>query len=175
MATSATPVQLIDPDTGLAYRASGGTGGGGGDASAANQTTEIARLTTIRDVTGAVADPAYTSGTGTLVSILKGLYTLLSGTLTFANSSLTATTDRSGSATTTSGALSVAANANRKFLVGQNISAVNIGFNEQAGTAAIGTAGTYTVPAGSSFSVSTNKAVNFVAASGSAAITITEG
>lgn len=88
---------------------------------------------------------------------------------------LTATTDRSGSATTTSGGLNVPANANRKFLVGQNISGVSIGFNEQGGTAAIGSPGTYTVPAGSSFSISTNKLVNFVAASGTAAVTMTEG
>lgn len=91
------------------------------------------------------------------------------------SSSLPATTDCSGTATTTSGGLSVPANSARKFLVGQNISSVNIGFNEQGGTAAIGTAGTYTVPAGQAFSISTNKLVNFIAASGTAAITMTEG
>lgn len=83
-------------------------------------------------------------------------------------------TNRSGTATTTSGGLSVAANASRRALVGQNISTVNIGFNEFGGTAAIGTAGTYTVPPGSSFSVATNQLVNFVAASGTAAVTMTE-
>ena len=91
-----------------------------------------------------------------------------------ANGTLPAGTDRSGTATTTSGGLSVAANSSRKGLVGQNISAVNIGFNEQGGTAAIGTAGTYTVPPGATFSVSTNKQVNFIAASGTAAVTMTE-
>jgi hypothetical protein len=90
------------------------------------------------------------------------------------SSALTAGTDRSGTATTTSGGLTVAANSSRKALIGQNISAVSIGFSEFAGTAAIGTAGTYTVPAGSSFSISTNRAVNFVAASGTAAVTMTE-
>lgn len=90
-------------------------------------------------------------------------------------SSLPATTDRSGTATTTSGGLNVPANSARKFLVGQNISAVNIGFNEQGGTAAIGTAGTYTVPAGQSFSISSNKLINFIAASGTAAVSMTEG
>jgi hypothetical protein len=88
---------------------------------------------------------------------------------------LTATTDRSGTATTTSGGLNVPANAARKFLVGQNLSAVNIGFNEQGTTAVIGTAGTYTVPAGQAFSISTNKLINFIAASGTAAVTLTEG
>lgn len=87
---------------------------------------------------------------------------------------LSAGTDRSGTATTTSGGLNVPANSSRKALVGQNISAVNIGFNEFGGTAAIGTAGTYTVPAGSSFSISTRNAVNFIAASGTATVTMTE-
>ncbi len=93
-----------------------------------------------------------------------------------APAALTATTDRSGTATTTSGTgLNVPANAARTFLVGQNISAVNIGFNEQGGVAAIGTPGTYTVAAGASFSISTNKLINFIAASGTAAVTMTEG
>ena len=83
-------------------------------------------------------------------------------------------TNRSGTATTTSGGLSVAANASRRGLVGQNISTVNIGFNEFGGTAAIGTAGTYTVPPGSSFSITTANLVNFIAASGTAAVTMTE-
>lgn len=87
---------------------------------------------------------------------------------------LTAGTNRSGTATTTSGGLNVASNSSRKGLVGQNISAVNIGFNEFGGTAAIGTAGTYTVPAGASFSISTTGTVNFIAASGTAAVTMTE-
>ena len=88
--------------------------------------------------------------------------------------SLTTATNRSGTATTTSGGLNVAANASRKGLVGQNLSAVNIGFNEFGGTAAIGTAGTYTVPAGASFAISTSNLVNFIAASGTAAVTLTE-
>lgn len=83
-------------------------------------------------------------------------------------------TNRSGTATTTSGGLNVPANAARKTLTGQNISTVVIGFNEFGGTAAIGTAGTYTVPAGGSFSISTQNAVNFIAASGTAAVTMTE-
>lgn len=92
-----------------------------------------------------------------------------------APAALTATTDRSGTATTTSGGLNVAANAARTFLVGQNVSAVTIGFNEQGGTAVIGSPTTYTVAAGTSFSASTNKQINFIAASGTAAVTMTEG
>lgn len=87
----------------------------------------------------------------------------------------TAGTNLSGTATTTSGGFSIAASSTRKpgDVQGQNISAVSIGFNEFGGTAAIGTAGTYTVPAGSTFSITTNNLVNFIAASGTAAITIT--
>lgn len=83
-------------------------------------------------------------------------------------------TNRSGTATITSGGLSVAANTSRKGLLGQNVSAVTIGFNEFGGAAAIGSAGTYTVVAGASFSVSTTSLVNFIAASGTAAVTMTE-
>lgn len=87
---------------------------------------------------------------------------------------LTAGVDRSGTATTTSGGLNVAANAARKSLVGQNLSSVNIGFNEVGGTAVIGAAGTYTVAPGLSFSISTPALVNFIAASGTAVVAMTE-
>lgn len=87
---------------------------------------------------------------------------------------LTAGTNRSGTATTTSGVLFVASNAARKGLVGQNIGANNVGFHEHGGTAAIGTAGTYTVPPGSSFSISTANRINFIAATGDTAVTMTE-
>lgn len=151
---------------------SGGGGGGGGtsDATAANQTTEIARLTSLNTVAGTTGDAAYTSGSGSLVAILKGIY----GVLATAFGALPTTTDRSGTATTTSGGLTVPANTARRALVGQNISTVVIGFNEQGGTAAIGSAGTYTVAAGASFSISSNKAVNFIAQTGTAAVTMTE-
>jgi|688.fasta_scaffold967208_2 hypothetical protein len=86
----------------------------------------------------------------------------------------TTATNRSGTATTTSGGLSVAANTARKALVGQNVSSVNIGFNEFGGTAVIGAAGTYTVAPGLSFSISTSSLVNFIAASGTAAVSMTE-
>lgn len=90
------------------------------------------------------------------------------------SAALTAGTDRSGTATTSSGVLTVAANTARRGLVGQNIGVNNIGFNEFGGTAAIGTAGTFTVPPGVSFSISTTNAVNFIAATGNTAVTMTE-
>jgi|GEM_PF-6367130 len=81
----------------------------------------------------------------------------------------------SGTATTTSGGFNIPANANRRpgDLQGQNVATVSIGFNEFNGTAAIGSAGTYTVPAGATFSITTNQQVNFIAASGTAPVTIT--
>lgn len=96
------------------------------------------------------------------------------GNPTAGGAALTAGTNRSGTATTTSGGLSVAANSARKGLVGQNIGANNIGFNEFGGTAAIGTAGTFTVTPGTSFSISTTNLVNFIAATGNTAVSMTE-
>lgn len=86
---------------------------------------------------------------------------------------LPAATDRSGTATTTSAQLA-AANAARRGLEIQNIGANNIGINEFGGTAAIGTAGTYTVTPGSSIRVRTNRAINVIAATASTAFTATE-
>lgn len=83
-------------------------------------------------------------------------------------------TDRSGTATTTSGGLSVAANADRKELVGQNVGSVNLGFHEFGGTAAIGSAGTFVVAPGQAFSISTNNLINFIAASDTCPVTLTE-
>jgi len=192
-------VVLIDPLTGDAYRAGGGSGGGGGDASASNQTIEIARLTSIRDslpvspgqktmaaslpvtlasdgVVGAVGDAVATSDTGafSLISLEKRSLGYLS-TLATAAMKPTAGTNLSGTATTTSGGFSIPANANRKpgDVQGQNISTVNIGFNEFGGAAAIGTAGTYTVAPGATFAITTTNAVAFIAASGTAPVTIT--
>lgn len=95
---------------------------------------------------------------------------------TWVNQRPTAGTDLSGTATTTSGVFNIPADAARHpgDIQGQNVSAVNIGVNEFGGTAAIGSPGTYTVPPGGSFSISTNRLVNFVSASGSAAVTITK-
>ena len=87
---------------------------------------------------------------------------------------LGASADRSGTATTTSGGLTVAGNPARRGLIGQNVGTNSIGFNEFNGTAAIGTPGTYTVPPGASFSISTANTINFVASTGNTPVTITE-
>jgi len=90
------------------------------------------------------------------------------------NAPLTPGANRSGTATTTSGALSVGSNAARKGLIGQNIGTNMIGFNEFGGTAAIGTAGTYSVPPGASFSISTTNTITFVASTADTAVSMTE-
>lgn len=86
---------------------------------------------------------------------------------------LPAGTDKSGTATTSSTQI-VAANASRKGLFIQNIGANNIGVNEFGGTAAIGTAGTFTLAPGTSMSVRTNRAITAIAATASTAFTATE-
>lgn len=86
---------------------------------------------------------------------------------------LPAGTDRSGSATTAS-TITIPANAARRVLNIQNIGANNIGVNEFGGTAAIGTAGTYTLTPGSSMNVRTNRAITMIAATGATAFTATE-
>jgi len=93
--------------------------------------------------------------------------------LTTTSSSLTAGTDRSGTATTTSAQLAPANTARRALHI-QNIGANNIGINEFGGTAAIGTAGTYTLTPGSFLTLRTNRQVNVIAATGSTAFTATE-
>lgn len=87
----------------------------------------------------------------------------------------TAGTNLSGIATTISGAYNIPADPLRHpgDVQGQNISPVNIGFNEFGGTAVIGSTGTYTVPPGGTFTISTNQQVNFIAASGTAGVTVT--
>lgn len=123
---------------------------------------------------GATADRVLTDGQGRLQVSLGGGSSGLPEQPVAANPSINAGTNRSGTATTVSGGLTVPANANRKLLVGQNVSAVDIGFNEFGGAAAIGSPGTYTVPPRESFSISTTNAVNFIAASATAAVTMTE-
>lgn len=86
---------------------------------------------------------------------------------------LPAGTDRSGTAAITSGTLA-AANATRRGLNIQNIGANNIGVNEFGGTAAIGTAGTYTLTPGSSMNIRTNRLVTVIAATAPTAYTATE-
>lgn len=91
-----------------------------------------------------------------------------------ASAALPTGTNRSGTAGTTSGALNVPANPARKSLVGQNVSAVDIGINEFGGVAVIGEADTYTVAPNQAFSISTQNLINFIAASGTAAVAMTE-
>lgn len=199
--TSGTALITIRGETAiLTSVASGGTSTS--DATAANQTSQLTEAQTTNTRLGILTETAPATDTasagvnGRLQRIAQRITSLIAqlpATLGIKTSALslsitpasdasfvvplpvlTATTDRSGTATTTSGGLSVAANAARKGLVGQNISGVSIGFNEQGGVAAIGTAGTYTVAAGGAFSISTNKLVNFIAAGGTAAVTLTE-
>lgn len=84
-------------------------------------------------------------------------------------------TDRSGSiaAGTTAQALA-AANASRTGLKGQNISSGDLWINEIGGTAAADTAGSFRVPAGATFSVSTNRAISIVGATTGQKFTATE-
>lgn len=90
-------------------------------------------------------------------------------------SKATAGTDLSGNATTTSGGFNIPASSTRRpgDVQGQNVSTSVIGFNEFNGTAAIGSPGTYTVQPGGTFSITTTNRVNFIAATGPAAVTIT--
>lgn len=68
----------------------------------------------------------------------------------------------------------VAANANRKRLIIQNISAGNLGVNQIGGTAAIGTAGTQTLAAGASMEVLTNRTISIIGATTAQAFTAIE-
>ena len=86
---------------------------------------------------------------------------------------LTAGTDRSGTAGTSSSTLAPA-NTARKGLNIQNISANNLGINEFGGAAAIGSPGTYTVPAGGSTNIRTTNAITVIASAASSAYTATE-
>ena len=85
---------------------------------------------------------------------------------------LMAGTDFSGTAGTSSTQLAPA-NALRRGLNIQNVSANTIGINEFGGTAAIGSAGTYTVAAGASVNVRTNRQVNVIASAAGSAYTAT--
>lgn len=86
---------------------------------------------------------------------------------------LGAGTDRSGTANTTASQLA-GANAKRLGLNIQNVGSNNLGINEVGGTAAIGSAGTYTLAPGATMNVRTNRAVSIIAATGATAYTATE-
>lgn len=108
---------------------------------------------------------------GQPVVITNGTSSPISTTTT--SSALPTGTDRSGTAQLTSGTLA-AANPARRGLNIQNIGANNIGVNEFGGTAAIGTAGTYTIVPGGSLNVRTAGAVNVIAVTAPTAYSATE-
>lgn len=82
-----------------------------------------------------------------------------------ATAALPAGTDRSGSIAVAATAQQLAAaNAARKGLRAQNISAGDLWINETGGTAAVDGAGSFKVAAGASFEVATNQAVSIVGA-----------
>lgn len=84
-------------------------------------------------------------------------------------------TDRSGAITTGGTAQALAAsNTSRRGLTGQNISTGDLWINEIGGTAAADTAGSYRVPPGSAFKVSTSRAVSIVGATTGQKFTATE-
>lgn len=89
---------------------------------------------------------------------------------------LPAGTDRSGTTSATAGTATqlAAANTARRGLNIQNISAGSIGINEIGGTAAIGSPGTYTLAAGASVNVRTNRAISVVGSAASQPYTATE-
>lgn len=89
------------------------------------------------------------------------------------SSALPAGVDRSGTATTSS-TTPIAANASRRGLNIQNVGSNNIGVNEFGGTAAIGSAGTYTIVPGGSLNVRTAGAISVIAVTSSTAYTATE-
>lgn len=90
-------------------------------------------------------------------------------------STLPAGTDRSGSITAGGTAQQLAAaNANRKSLTVQNISDADLWINEIGDSAAVDTAGSWKIPAGSAFSVSTNRAVSIISATTGKKFTATE-
>lgn len=88
---------------------------------------------------------------------------------------LPAGTDRSGAITVGGTAQTLAAaNTARTGLTGQNISSGDLWINEIGGTAAADTAGSYKIPAGGTFEVSTNRAVSIVGATTGQKFTATE-
>ncbi len=105
----------------------------------------------------------------------NALYTQASPTSTQTTQAapLPAGTDRSGTANTTASTLAPA-NTARRGLEIQNVGANNIGVNEIGGTAAIGSPGTYTLAAGASMRIRTNRAISVIAATGATAYTATE-
>lgn len=67
-----------------------------------------------------------------------------------------------------------AANVSRRSLTGQNISSGDLWINETGGAAAIQGAGSYQVPAGSPFKVSTAGSISIIGATAGQKYTATE-
>jgi hypothetical protein len=84
-------------------------------------------------------------------------------------------TNRSGSITL-GGTAQVLAAANdfRRALTGQNISSGDLWINEIGGTAAADTAGSYKIPSGATFEVSTRRAISIIGATTGQKFTATE-
>lgn len=88
---------------------------------------------------------------------------------------LPAGTSRSGSITTGGTAQDLAAaNASRKSLTGQNISAGDLWINENGGTAAVDGTDAWKVISGASFKISTNEKVSIIGATTGQKFTATE-
>jgi hypothetical protein len=89
---------------------------------------------------------------------------------------LPAGTDRSGTTSSTAGQATTLAPVNtaRRGLNIQNISANPMGINEIGGAASIGSPGTYTLAAGATINVRTNRAVTVVSGTASQPYTATE-
>jgi ABC-type multidrug transport system fused ATPase/permease subunit len=84
-------------------------------------------------------------------------------------------TSRSGAITTGGTAQDLApANASRKSLTGQNISAGDLWINENGGTAAADGTDSWKVIAGASFKISTNEKVSIIGATTGQKFTATE-
>lgn len=113
----------------------------------------------------------YLQGTEKRTAELVGI----SGTLTTTAAGLPSGTDRSGSITIGGTAQALAAaNTSRVGLKGQNISTGDLWVNEIGGTAAADTAGSYKIPSGSSFAVSTTRAISIIGATTGQKFTATE-
>lgn len=97
----------------------------------------------------------------------QGLPVTFSGTLTTKRTGL-AYSDRSIANLSGSSQTLMAANANREVLIIQNIAANSMGVNLSGGTAAIGTAGTITLPAGASLTFDNSPPVGAITIIGTA-------
>lgn len=172
----------------VVYNVGAGGGGGGGGAVTVADGADVAQ--------GATTDAPASADTGSfsIVAILKRLVAKFpislgakTGTASLsivpasdalfmlAAQTLPAGTDRSGSITTAGTAQQLApANTSRTSLTGQNTSSGNIGINEVGGTAAIGSAGTYTIAAGQAFSIATNRAISVVGGTAGQTFSATE-